>query len=51
MTQNNSVRKKVSVFVIANKKWLTTTNALGYYTTEFITALKGFMIKAPGQPL
>ncbi len=36
----NSVSKKVSVFVKASQKWLTITKALGYYTTEIITAVK-----------
>ncbi len=35
----NSVTKKASVFVKASQKWLTLTKALGYYTTEFLTAI------------
>jgi hypothetical protein len=34
------------VFVKANKKCLTITKTLGYYTTEFITSIKSFLILA-----
>jgi hypothetical protein len=35
----NSITKKASVFVKASQKLLTKTKALGYYTTEFLTAI------------
>ncbi len=42
----NSTTKKASVFVKAIRKRL--TNTLAYYTTQFITAMKSFLIQAPG---
>ena len=46
----NSVTLKPNVFVKGNKKWLTISKALGYFITELITAVKSFMIQAPGAP-
>jgi hypothetical protein len=43
----NSVIQKASVFVKASKNRLLITKALAYYITEFITAVKYFMIEAP----
>ncbi len=43
----NSSTKKAGVFVKASQKCLTITKALAYYTTEFITAVKRFMVHAP----
>ncbi len=43
----NSVTKKASVFVKSGQKKLEKTKALGYYTTEFITAIKMFIIEVP----
>ncbi len=45
----NSVTKKASVFVKASQKWLTVTKAVGYYTKKIITAVKRFLIQAPGE--
>jgi hypothetical protein len=36
------------VYVRASIKSLTITKALAYYATEFITAVKSFMMHAPG---
>jgi hypothetical protein len=44
----NSVTWKASVFVKASKKCLTIAKALAYCTTEFIMAVKSFIVQAPG---
>ncbi len=36
------------MFVKGNKKLMTITKTLTYYITEFITAIKRFMIQTPG---
>jgi hypothetical protein len=42
----NSATEKASVFVKASQKLLTIRKALGYYTTEFITAVLSFIVHA-----
>ena len=44
MAKINFVTKKTIVFIKAGQKWLTITKALGYYTKEFIMAIKSFII-------
>jgi hypothetical protein len=44
----NSVTWKASVFEKARKNWLITAKALAYCSTEFITAVKSFMIRGRG---
>jgi hypothetical protein len=39
---------KAGGFVKNNQKGLTIAKTLGYYTMEFISAAKRFMIQAPG---
>jgi hypothetical protein len=41
----NSLMQKVSVFVKVNKKLLAITKTLAQYITEFIMAVKGFMMQ------
>ncbi len=36
------------MFVLAGKKGLTITRTLAYYAIEFITAVKSFIMYAPG---
>ncbi len=43
----NSLTQKVIVFVKAGKKWLTLTKVLAYYTMDFITTTKRFLIQTP----
>jgi hypothetical protein len=43
----NSLTQKVIVFVKAGKKWLTLTNVLAYFTMDFITTVKRFLIQTP----
>ncbi len=40
-----------SVFLIVRNFLSTLTNILAFYTTELITAVKRFMIQAPGTSL
>jgi hypothetical protein len=46
----NSIMYKVSVFVIVNNFLFTLTNTPAFYNTESITAVKSFVIQAPGNP-
>ncbi len=46
VTVINSVTQKAGVFVKDRKKRTTITKALAFYTREFITTVKSFMIQA-----